>query len=103
MYRFVCLVISAIFSVLVSSFALPQACSGVCTNSHDPSLIRRDDGTYFRFSTGGRVAIHTAPNISGPWSYIGAALPRGSSINLRGNQDLWVGLAPKAKHHLTES
>ncbi|KAJ4177645.1 hypothetical protein NW755_013711 [Fusarium falciforme] len=75
---------------LVSGYANPKACSGVCNNSHDPTIIRRSDGTYFRFSTGGRIAVHTAPSIEGPWTYKGAALPQGSKINLPGNQDLWA-------------
>jgi arabinan endo-1,5-alpha-L-arabinosidase len=75
----------------VNGYTSPLACSGTCTNAHDPSVIRRDsDGTYFRFSTGGKIAIHTAPAISGPWTYKGAMLPSGSSINLAGNTDLWV-------------
>jgi arabinan endo-1,5-alpha-L-arabinosidase len=75
----------------ISAYANPGACSGVCTNAHDPSIIRRQsDGTYFRFSTGGKVAIHTAPSISGPWTYKCAMLPSGSSIQLAGNQDLWA-------------
>ncbi|KAL1838373.1 hypothetical protein VTJ49DRAFT_2714 [Mycothermus thermophilus] len=77
-------------SLLQFTWGLPEACTGICNNSHDPAIIRRADGTYFRFSTGGRIAIHTAPNITGPWTYRGAALPRGSSINLAGNQDLWA-------------
>lgn len=81
----------ALLPGLVSAYALPEACSGVCGNAHDPSIIRRSDGTYFRFSTGGRVAVHTAASLTGPWTYRGAMLPRGSSINLAGNQDLWVG------------
>ncbi|KAH6637353.1 glycosyl hydrolase [Chaetomium tenue] len=80
----------ALLPALVSAYALPEACSGICNNSHDPSIIRRADGTYFRFSTGGRIAIHTAPSLTGPWTYKGAALPGGSSINLPGNQDLWA-------------
>ncbi|KXX75807.1 putative arabinan endo-1,5-alpha-L-arabinosidase A [Madurella mycetomatis] len=75
---------------LVAGYALPEACSGICTNTHDPSIIRRPDGTYFRFSTGGRIAVHTAPDLTGPWTYRGAVVPRGSSINLPGNQDLWA-------------
>ncbi|RYP55123.1 hypothetical protein DL768_000242 [Monosporascus sp. mg162] len=71
-------------------YAKPNACSGVCINTHDPSIIRRDDGTYFRFSTGGRIAVHSAPDITGPWRYEGAALPAGSVIDLPGNQDLWA-------------
>ncbi|KAI1206350.1 glycoside hydrolase family 43 protein [Annulohypoxylon truncatum] len=75
---------------VVSGYANPGACSGTCTNTHDPSIIRRSDGTYFRFSTGGKIAVHTAPDITGPWTYQGAALPSGSKINLAGNQDLWA-------------
>jgi arabinan endo-1,5-alpha-L-arabinosidase len=74
----------------VYGYAYPMACSGVCNNAHDPALIRRDDGTYFRFSTGGKIAIHSAPSITGPWTYKGAAIPAGSKINLAGKNDLWV-------------
>lgn len=72
-------------------YANPGPCSGVCTNAHDPSIIRRQsDGTYFRFSTGNKIAIHTAPSLTGPWTYKCAMLPSGSNINLAGNQDLWA-------------
>ncbi|KAK1750465.1 putative arabinan endo-1,5-alpha-L-arabinosidase A [Echria macrotheca] len=85
------LTLAAFVAGFVSSvFSLPEACTGTCTNTHDPSIIVRTDGTYFRFSTGGRIAIHSASNITGPWKYRGAALPNDSSINLRGNQDLWA-------------
>lgn len=67
-----------------------MACSGICNNAHDPALIRRDDGTYYRFSTGGKIAIHSAPSITGPWTYKGAAISAGSKINLNGKNDLWV-------------
>ncbi|KFA76507.1 hypothetical protein S40288_01593 [Stachybotrys chartarum IBT 40288] len=75
---------------VLAQFPDPEPCSGTCVNTHDPTIIRRDDGTYFRFSTGGRVAIHTAPSLEGPWEYEGAALPDGSNIPLEGNQDLWA-------------
>ena len=75
----------------ISAYANPGACSGICTNAHDPSIVRRQsDGTYFRFSTGNKIAIHTAPSLSGPWAYKCAMLPSGSSIQLAGNQDLWA-------------
>lgn len=78
-------------SPAVSAYADPEACSGVCVNAHDPTVIRRkSDGTYFRFSTGGKIAIHTAPSLSGPWKYECAMLPSGSSIPLKGNDDLWA-------------
>ena len=79
---------------LAFGYANPGACSGTCVNTHDPSIIRRVDGTYFRFSTGGKIAVHTAPTLEGPWTYAGAALPDGSSINKAGNDDLWV--SPKS-------
>ncbi|KZM23277.1 Arabinan endo-1,5-alpha-L-arabinosidase [Ascochyta rabiei] len=87
------LAVSAALSVLsatADAYTNPLSCSGTCTNAHDPSLVRRDDGTYYRFSTGGKVAVHTAPSIQGPWTYKGAALPNGSKINKAGNQDLWA-------------
>lgn len=85
-------IVSVLLSVAttVYGYGLPMACSGICTNAHDPALIRRDDGTYFRFSTGGKIAIHSAPSITGPWTYKGAAIPNGSKINLNGKNDLWV-------------
>ncbi|KAF2669488.1 endo-1,5-alpha-L-arabinosidase [Microthyrium microscopicum] len=79
-----------IFAALVSAYSTPLACTGTCGNAHDPAIIKRNDGTYFRFSTNGKIAIHTAPNITGPWVYKGAAIPRGSSINLKGREDLWA-------------
>ncbi|RLN72490.1 hypothetical protein BBJ28_00004559 [Nothophytophthora sp. Chile5] len=75
---------------LVSGYANPKLCTGTCTNAHDPSIIRRDDGTYFRFSTGNKIAIHSAPALTGPWTYQGAAVPSGSKINLTGKNDLWA-------------
>ncbi|KAI1077210.1 glycosyl hydrolase [Whalleya microplaca] len=88
----ICLVISGLVPLLGTAlgYADPNACSGTCTNTHDPSIIRRSDGTYFRFSTGGKIAVHTAPDITGPWTYQGAALPSGSSIDLAGKDDLWA-------------
>jgi arabinan endo-1,5-alpha-L-arabinosidase len=78
-------------AVTVKGYADPMACSGVCTNAHDPALIRRDsDGRYYRFSTGGKIAIHSAKTINGPWTYLHAAIPAGSKINLAGKDDLWV-------------
>jgi arabinan endo-1,5-alpha-L-arabinosidase len=80
-----------LFTGLVYGYAGPGACSGDCT-VHDPALIRREsDGTYFRFSTGSMISYASAPAIEGPWTTLGSALPGGSSINLAGNTDLWVG------------
>lgn len=87
-YSIVASLLSAVTAVY--GYADPMACSGICNNAHDPALIRRSDGTYFRFSTGGKIAIHSAPSITGPWTYKGAAIPAGSKINLAGKDDLWV-------------
>lgn len=70
-------------------YADPGACSGQCW-SHDPSLVLRDDGVYFRFETGSLIGIWKSSDLSGPWEYQGAAVPDGSIIDLPGNDDLWV-------------
>ena len=90
MNRIVLSLLLPIFFSIVYGYANPMPCSGTCTNAHDPALIRRDDGVYFRFSTGGKIAIHSAPNITGPWTYKGAVVPKGSIINKAGRNDLWV-------------
>lgn len=87
---FMTFLIFTVISVTVDAYSNPLSCNGICTNAHDPSLIRRDDGTYFRFSTGGNIAVHTAPFIQGPWIYDGAALSNGSKINKAGSRDLWA-------------
>jgi arabinan endo-1,5-alpha-L-arabinosidase len=57
---------------------------------HDPSVVLRDDGTYFRFSTLDGINIATASSIDGPWTHQGSVLPNGSVIDLPGNKDLWA-------------
>ncbi|KAF2192182.1 glycoside hydrolase family 43 protein [Zopfia rhizophila CBS 207.26] len=83
-------VLLSLWTASVDAYANPLSCSGTCTNAHDPALIRRDDGTYFRFSTGGKIAIHSAPSMTGPWTYRGAAIPNGSKIDKKGKDDLWA-------------
>ncbi|TLD30222.1 gb [Venturia nashicola] len=79
------------FSDVIHAYATPLACSGICGNSHDPSVIRRtSDGKYFRFSTGNKISVATANSLSGPWVSKGSALPAGSKINKKGNNDLWA-------------
>ena len=75
---------------LAHGYANPGSCSGAC-NVHDPGLIRRQsDGKYFRFSTGNKISYASSSSIEGPWTVLGSVLPSGSSINLAGNDDLWV-------------
>uniref|UniRef100_H3G9G1 arabinan endo-1,5-alpha-L-arabinosidase n=1 Tax=Phytophthora ramorum TaxID=164328 RepID=H3G9G1_PHYRM len=78
-------------SDMTGAYVNPGACSGTCVNTHDPSIIRREDGTYFRFSTGGGIAVHSAPDITGPWTFKGSVLPEGTSIKLwDGDMDVWA-------------
>ena len=79
----------ALLSAAVNGQADPGACSGDCW-THDPALVRRDDGVYFRFNTGSKIGILKSNSISGPWTFQGSAIPSGSSINLPGRDDLWV-------------
>lgn len=76
-------------AAFVAAYANPGSCFGSC-NVHDPAVIRRPDGTYFRFSTGNRIQIASASCLAGPWKIEGSALPNGSSIDLAGNMDLWA-------------
>lgn len=68
----------------------PLPCTGVCNNSRDPALIRRDDGTWFRFATSEGIPIFTASNFSGPWEQQGYVLPQCSVIPLPGSCDIWA-------------
>ena len=79
------------FSLLAqTALGVPESCSGVCVNAHDPFVIRRDDGTYFRFSTGNKISYASSSSIKGPWTVVGSVLPDGSSIDIAGYDDLWV-------------
>lgn len=84
----------AFFVASVAAYADPLSCSGVCTDTHDPTLIRRSsDGTYYRFATGGGIPIYTTTTIQGPWVYQGEVLSGGSSIDNSGADDMWVCLS----------
>lgn len=88
------LVALALFALpgVQAAYPNPGACSGDCF-AHDPALIKRSsDGKYFRFNTGGKIMIYDSDSLSGPWTFRGAAIPDGSSINLPGKDDLWVRL-----------
>ena len=78
------------FSILVKCFPDPGSCAGECGYVHDPYVVRRDDGTYFRFVTFKDIQIASAPSIKGPWRGQGSVLPSGSMIPLPGNDSLWV-------------
>lgn len=73
-----------------TAYPPPEPCLGNCTFVHDPNVIRRSDGTWIRFSTGGGIAIATAPALKGPWTYEGSMLPSGSKIRLLAKQSMWA-------------
>lgn len=71
------------------AFPNPAPCTGNCSWIHDPNVIVKD-GTYYRFSTSGNIAIATASSMTGPWTYKGALLQQGTSIHVTNGQDIWV-------------
>ncbi|KAH7371010.1 glycosyl hydrolase [Pyrenochaeta sp. MPI-SDFR-AT-0127] len=81
---------SALTLQQTSTYPSPEPCTGNCTFIHDPSVVRRSDGTWLRFSTIGNIAVATAPALIGPWTYQGPLLAQGSSIKLRSDQELWA-------------
>jgi arabinan endo-1,5-alpha-L-arabinosidase len=89
MFHFLKPLLSAALAVLplVQAYSNPGACSGACW-AHDPAVIERSDGTYFKFNTGDGIEIATASSLSGPWTLVGYVLPDGSSINSA--TDLWA-------------
>ena len=82
--------LSFVATFLVGAYPVSQGCSGVCGYVHDPYVVKRSDGTYFRFATFQEIQIATAPALIGPWTEQGPALPGGSEIPLPGNMSLWV-------------
>ncbi|CAI5742729.1 unnamed protein product [Peronospora destructor] len=73
-----------------SRYANPEKCQGICTNAHDPSIICREDSKYFRFSTGGKISILSAPELTGPWTDVGDVLSHGSKVDLKGKRLFWA-------------
>jgi arabinan endo-1,5-alpha-L-arabinosidase len=73
------------------SFPEPEPITGdIYGFVHDPSVIRREDGTYFLFTTNNKTNVASAPSMSGPWTHLGPVLPNGSMIDLPGKDDLWA-------------
>jgi arabinan endo-1,5-alpha-L-arabinosidase len=55
-------------------------------------LMRRRDGTWFRFNAGNKIGIWKSRSLSGPWNYAGNALQTNSSIHIKGSDFLWVSI-----------
>ncbi|PBP20446.1 glycoside hydrolase, family 43 [Diplocarpon rosae] len=85
---------------LVQGYSAPGACSGACW-AHDPAVIRRADGLYFKLNTGENIEIASSSSLNGPWKLQGSALTSGSNIDSPGNKDLWppdVSLVKSVSH-----
>lgn len=85
---------SAVFLTILAlaeGYPNPLGCTGDCF-THDPSVIKRADGKYFRFSTLGLISIRTASSLGGPWTAVGSVINGASVINLDGNDQLWVSV-----------
>ncbi|KAH8898444.1 putative arabinan endo-1,5-alpha-L-arabinosidase C [Thozetella sp. PMI_491] len=74
---------------LVQAYANPIGCSGDCF-THDPAVIKRADGKYFRFSTLDGISIRTATDLAGPWTQAGSVIQGAGIINAPGNTVLWA-------------
>ena len=78
-----CLLASLAY-VVQAQYPNPGACTGDCF-THDPAVMKRADGKYFRFSTLDLIGIWTANDLSGPWTRSGSVIQGASVINMPGN------------------
>ncbi|KAI1395392.1 glycoside hydrolase family 43 protein [Hypoxylon fuscum] len=81
--------LASLASVVRAQYPDPGACSGECF-THDPAVVKRYDGKYFRFSTLDLIGISTADDLSGPWTRSGSVIQGASVINMAGNDVLWA-------------
>jgi arabinan endo-1,5-alpha-L-arabinosidase len=80
----------------VQAYTGPIGCLGDCF-THDPAVVKRSDGKYFRFSSQDLIGIWTADDLLGPWARSGSVISDASVINLPGNTELWVRTAPRTR------
>ncbi|KAJ7475441.1 glycoside hydrolase family 43 protein [Mycena galericulata] len=83
-------------TAVASSFPDPLPLKGPFFFVHDPSLVQRQDGKYFLFTTHDKAGIITATHLDGPWEEVGSILPNDSTIQLPGRDDIW---APDVSFH----
>ncbi|KAH9870917.1 hypothetical protein J1614_006489, partial [Plenodomus biglobosus] len=76
------------------SYPDPEPCHGNCTSVLDPSVFY-NDGTHWRFSTSGNIAVVSTPTLEGPWKYRGALVTNGTRIYIDYKQDIWAPAATK--------
>ncbi|KAI1387615.1 glycoside hydrolase family 43 protein [Hypoxylon trugodes] len=81
--------LASLATIVRAQYPDPGACSGDCF-THDPAVVKRADGKYFRFSTLDLIGIWTATSLSGPWTRSGSVIQGASVINMPGNDVLWA-------------
>lgn len=81
--------LASLASVARAQYPDPGACSGECF-THDPAVVKRADGKYFRFSTLDLIGISTADDLSGPWTRSGSVIQGASVIDMPGNTEVSV-------------
>ncbi|KAI5288980.1 hypothetical protein KEM52_000958, partial [Ascosphaera acerosa] len=70
---------SAAFETDIDSLPPAGPCYGDCY-SHDPAVVQRDDGMYFKFSTNPGVRITKSMDLNGPWELVGKMIPGKSKL-----------------------
>lgn len=69
------------------AFPEPVPITGANQDCHDPTIIKREDGRWFRFCTNNNIRIDSAPEVFGPWETLGSVFgPEGSVIKIVPNQ-----------------
>ncbi|KAB8437445.1 hypothetical protein FH972_025123 [Carpinus fangiana] len=67
-WRFVVLLVGVFLgSARAAEYPDPGQCTGDCIYVQDFSIIRSDNGTYYRFAGHHGIEVATAPTLTGPW------------------------------------
>lgn len=83
------LLLALLPSAVYAQYPEPRKCDGECF-THDPAVVKRADGKYFRFSTLDLIGISTADSLEGPWTRAGSVIQGASIIDMPGNRELWA-------------
>ncbi|RJE20461.1 hypothetical protein PHISCL_07197 [Aspergillus sclerotialis] len=79
-----------------ANFPISDPTHGTDFNIHDPSIIRAGD-TYYAYSVGHHIVIHSAPSLSGPWKRVGTVLEKDSVIPKGDRKAPWAPTVLHAK------
>ena len=68
----------SVFKIFGLAFAASTVALTGDLGLHGPSMCKRDDGTYFLFSTGAGIETRTSTNRE-DWQFVGRVFPDGAS------------------------